>query len=102
MSGTSGGRSGSQPQTTSSSSVSAPMAALSRHIATALRREIPPPVVEKAKHHLLDTLAAMISGSRLKPGMLAIRFAAEQGCKPEAQIAGSPIVTSATNAALAN
>jgi len=32
-------------------------------------------VVERTKHHILDTLAAMISGSRLPPGRLAIQFA---------------------------
>lgn len=98
----SGSRDGGQTVLTASTSISPPTAALSGHIATALRRELPATVAEKAKHHLLDTLAAMISGSRLKPGELAIRFAAEQGGKPEAQIAGSAIVTSAINAALAN
>ena len=43
-------------------------AALSAYIAAALRRPLPPAVVEKTKHHVLDTIAAIVSGSRLAPG----------------------------------
>ena len=48
--------------------VSPVMAQLSGYIAQALRKPLPAPVVEKTKHHLLDTIAAMVSGSRLLPG----------------------------------
>jgi 2-methylcitrate dehydratase PrpD len=58
--------------------------------------------MERAKHHLLDTLAAMVSGSRLLPGRKAIEFAAAQGGRPEACVIGSRVVTSAITAALAN
>lgn len=61
-----------------------------------------PEVILKAKHHILDTLAAMISGSRLKPGRVAIAFAKSQQGIKEAQVIGSKIVTSAINAAFAN
>jgi 2-methylcitrate dehydratase PrpD len=59
-------------------------------------------VAEKTKHHLLDTLAAMISGSRLRPGREAIAFARSQGGVKEACVVGSRVVASAGNAALAN
>src|SRR5690242_7183181 len=75
---------------------------LCRYIADAPRRALPSHVTERAKHHLLDTLAAMISGSRLIPGRKAIEFAAAQGGKPEACVIGSRLVTSAITAALAN
>ena len=78
------------------------MQKLSAYIAAAPGRELPANVVEKAKHHLLDTLAAMVSGSQLLPGRRAIAFAAAQGGRPEALVIGSDIVTSAINAALAN
>jgi len=78
------------------------MRKLSAYIAAAPRRALPAAVVERAKHHLLDTLSAMVSGSRLLPGRKAIAFASEQGGKPEAGVIGSRIVTSAINAALAN
>ena len=66
------------------------------------RRALPARVAERAKMHLLDTLAAMISGSRLLPGRRAIDFVRAQGGHPEACVIGSRIVTSAVNAALAN
>jgi 2-methylcitrate dehydratase PrpD len=72
------------------------------YISAAPRRRLPPRVVERAKHHLLDTLAAMISGSQLLPGRRAIEFARAQGGNEEACVIGSDIVTSATMAALAN
>lgn len=59
-------------------------------------------VTERAKHHLLDTLAAMLSGLRLLLGRRAIEFAAVQGGAREACVIGSRIVTSAATAALAN
>lgn len=82
--------------------ISPVMRALSAYIADAVRRPLPDPVAEKGKHHLLDTLAAMISGSRLPPGGMTIRYIAAQGGVEEAVVAGSGVVTSAINAALAN
>ena len=86
----------------SAASVSPVMQQLSAYIAGALRRPLPPQVVEKTKHHVLDTLAAMISGSRLLPGMQAISYARTLGGAKEACVAGSRLVTAAQNAALAN
>jgi len=75
---------------------------LSAYIAGALRRPLPAPVAEKSRHHLLDTLAAMISGSRLPPGAKAISFARALGGAKESCVAGSRVLSSAANAALAN
>jgi 2-methylcitrate dehydratase PrpD len=75
---------------------------LASYMAGAPRRALPRAVAERAKLHLLDTLAAMISGSRLLPGRRAISFAGAQGGAREACVIGSRIVTSAVNAALAN
>lgn len=85
-----------------SPAVSPLMRELATYIAKAPHRALPGPVAERAKHHLLDTLAAMLSGSRLLPGKRAIEFARSQGGRPEACVIGSRIVTSAINAALAN
>jgi len=82
--------------------VSPVMRHLSAYIAGALRKPLPAAVAEKTKHHLLDTLAAMVSGSRLRPGREAIAFARSQGGVKEACVAGSRVVASAGNAALAN
>ena len=84
------------------SQVSPVMQRLSAYIAGALRKPLPAAVAEKTKHHLLDTLAAMVSGSRLRPGREAIAFARSQGGVKEAGVVGSRIVASAGNAALAN
>ena len=54
------------------------MAALSRYMAAAGQRPLPDAVAEHAKHHILDTFAAMISGSNLTPGRDARQFALVQ------------------------
>ncbi len=77
-------------------------ATLARYIAAAPRRALPAAVTERAKHHLLDTLAAMLSGSRLLPGRRAIEFVRTQGGVAESTVIGTDIVTSAINAALVN
>ncbi|MEX2451482.1 MAG: MmgE/PrpD family protein [Rhodospirillales bacterium] len=82
--------------------ISPPMDKLSRYIAAAGTRKLPVKVAEKTKHHVLDTLAAMISGSRLKPGKMAIKYIRGQGGTKEATVIGSKIVTTTVNAALAN
>src|SRR5205814_8304982 len=48
------------------------MAALSSYMSAA--GELPDDVAEKTKHHVLDTFAAMLSGSQLAPGRAAIKF----------------------------
>src|SRR6266702_1597988 len=86
----------------SQSLVSPVMRKLSAYIAAALRSPLPAAVVEKTKHHILDTMAAMVSGSRLAPGKKAIAFASTLGGVKEAGVVGSRIVTAVANAALAN
>lgn len=75
---------------------------LAQYIASALSEPLPLEVHEKTKFHILDTVAAMVSGSRLKPGQAAIDFIRGQGGKEEAAVIGSSVVTTAINAALAN
>jgi len=77
-------------------------AALAGYVSGALERALPAEVAEKTKHHALDTLAAMLSGSRLKPGRVAAAYVERLGGRPEATVAGTAIVTSTVNAALAN
>src|SRR6202171_2456583 len=72
----------------------------SRAGARALR--LPPHVAQAAKHRILDTLAAMVSGSHLQAGEMAIRFTQAQGGVAEATVLATDIRTSAVNAALAN
>jgi len=78
------------------------MQQLAAYIAGAVRKPLPQAVVEKTKHHVLDTLAAMVSGSRLPPGRKAISYARSLGGKKEALVVGSKLLTTAEHAALAN
>lgn len=78
------------------------MQELSAYIAGALKRPLPEAVTEKTKHHLLDTIAAMVSGSRLLPGRKAIAYVKTLGGAKEACVIGTRLVTTAEHAALAN
>src|SRR5687767_11281628 len=77
------------------------MRMVSIYIAEATRRPLPPDAVEATKQHLLDTLAAMVSGSTLLPGIKAIQYVKTLGGTQEACVPGSDIVTNVLNAALA-
>lgn len=75
---------------------------LGRYMAEAHSCDLPADVTRKAKNHILDTVAAMVSGASLMPGQKAIAYIRTLGGTPEAQVVRSDIVTSAANAALAN
>ena len=79
------------------------MTALSGYMSAAAGRALPQDVAEHAKHHLLDTLASMISGSELVPGQAAQRYIrAYSGRGGTATIAGTMLTASPADAALAN
>ncbi len=82
--------------------VSPMMRKLSAHIAGTAKRPLPKDVVARAKLHLVDTFAAMISGSRLLPGKKAIAYARSLGGRPAAGVIATRMVTTPQNAALAN
>jgi 2-methylcitrate dehydratase PrpD len=75
---------------------------LARYMVQARSRELPPPVLIECKHRILDTLGAMISGARLKPGQMALQYVQSQGGVQEASVVASQFRTTAVNAALAN
>ena len=75
---------------------------LARYMAEARERSLPSDVAREARHRILDSLAAMVSGTHLKPGKMAIRYARAQGGVAEATVVTTDIRTSAVNAALAN
>jgi len=75
---------------------------LARYMAEARQRTLAPEVAREARHRILDSLAAMVSGAHLKPGEMAIKFARSQGGVAEASVVATDIRTSAINAALAN
>ncbi|MFL2547485.1 MAG: MmgE/PrpD family protein [Candidatus Rariloculaceae bacterium] len=75
---------------------------LARYMVSARDQELPADVVLAAKHRILDTYSAIVSGARLIPGEAAINYVRDQGGTPEASVATTDIMTSAVNAALAN
>ena len=75
---------------------------LARYMAAARTTRLPPQVAQEGKHRILDTLAAVVSGSHLQAGEMAIRYAKAQGGVAESSVLTTDIKTSAVNAALAN
>jgi len=82
--------------------VSPVMAKLSTYMSEAADRALPEQVIEKAKQHILDTIAAMVSGSELPPGHAALKFARNYGGEKIATVIGSNIVCGPIEAALTN
>lgn len=82
--------------------VSPLMATLSGYMADAGERALPDEIVEKAKHHILDTFAAMISGSNLPPARAALKFARDYATDTTATIAASRMTASPLEAAFVN
>src|SRR3984893_8624853 len=82
--------------------VSPMMQQLSTYMGAASTRALPDEVVEKAKQHILDTFAAMISGSSLPPGRAALEFARAYGGKEIATVVASNVVCGPIEAAFAN
>jgi 2-methylcitrate dehydratase PrpD len=82
--------------------ISPAMTRLSAYMSEARGRALPEEVVEKTKHHVLDTIASMVSGSELPPGRAAIQFARAYGGEKIATVVGSNVLCGPLEAALAN
>jgi 2-methylcitrate dehydratase PrpD len=82
--------------------ISPVMDRLSAYMSEAGSRAIPDAVVQETKYHILDTLAAMISGSRLPPGRQALRFAHAYGGEKIATIVASDMLGGPLEAAIVN
>lgn len=81
---------------------SAVMNTLSKYMSEAAERKLPDEVTETTKQHVLDTLAAMISGSKLLPGQRALQFAQAYGGKEVAMVLASNILCGPIEAAMTN
>jgi len=75
---------------------------LSAYMSEAQRRALPDEVVEKTKHHILDTFAAMVSGSELAPGRVALQFARAHAGEQVATVAACNVLCGPLEAAMAN
>lgn len=77
-------------------------AALCQHLAASRHTPLPDEVRRRTALHLLDTIAAIVSGMSLRPGVLALEFARLHPGPAEASVAGLPHRSSAISVALAN
>jgi 2-methylcitrate dehydratase PrpD len=78
------------------------MARLSAYMADARNRALPDEVIEKTKHHILDTIASMVSGSELPPGRGAIQFVRSYGGEKVCTVVASNVLCGPIEAAMAN
>jgi len=72
---------GAQGATAADLPVSEVMTTLSAYMSRARDRALPSDVIEHATWHILDTFAAMVSGSELSPGRAALTFGHHYGGK---------------------
>lgn len=82
--------------------VSATMQTMSRYMSAAAARPLSQDVREKTAQHILDTLAAMISGSTLPPGQFDLHFARDIQDGKSCTIAASRLLCGPAEAALVN
>ena len=82
--------------------VSPVMERLSSYMSEAAARALPDEVLESTKQHVLDTLAAMISGSSLPPGRAALQFSRDYGGKEVATVVAANFLCGPIEAALTN
>lgn len=75
---------------------------IAEYIAASNERDLPAAVTEAAIHHLVDTIAAIVSGSGLKAGHGATTLVRTLSGGAEATVIGTDMVVSVENAALAN
>jgi 2-methylcitrate dehydratase PrpD len=78
------------------------MVRLSTYMSAAAGRELPASVVRETKHHILDTVAAMVSGAALTPGLHAHRFARAYGGEKIATVVASDMLSGPIEAAMVN
>lgn len=75
---------------------------LVEYMLAARQVQLPLHVTQKGKSHLLDSLAAVVSGSTLKPGKLGLQHARAQGGPEECSVLGTNLKTTPIMAAFAN
>src|SRR5579871_2663074 len=78
------------------------MVRLSAYMSEAGRRDLPEKIVVETKYHILDTLAAMVSGSELPPGAAALRFGRAYGGAGNTTVVASTLLLGPIEAAIVN
>jgi len=85
-----------------SASISPMMLKLSTYMSEARNNALPDHVLQETKHHILDTFAAMISGSELPPGRMALKFARAYGGPSISTVVASDVLLGPIEAAMVN
>jgi 2-methylcitrate dehydratase PrpD len=75
---------------------------IAEYMLAARQIKLPAEVMQKGKSHILDTFAAIVSGSTLQAGKLGLQHARAQGGKEECAVLGSNLKTTPMLAAFAN
>ena len=75
---------------------------VARYMVGARDQKLPAAVELACKHRILDTLGAMVSGARMEPGLMALKYVRSLGGTAEASVVGSDFRTTVINAGLAN
>lgn len=91
-----------RPAAAAAPEISPVMETLSSYMAGARDRALPEQVVQQTEHHILDTIAAMVSGAELAPGRKAIEFARSYGGEKVSTVVASQILCGPIEAAFAN
>jgi len=82
--------------------ISEETAQLASFVASARSTDLPPAVAEKGAVHVVDTVAAVVSGALLPPGERGAAYVRGLGGRPVASVIGTDLRTDAVSAALAN
>lgn len=82
--------------------ISPMMLKLSTYMSEARNSPLPDKVLQETKHHILDTFAAMISGSELPPGRMALKFAHAYGGPGICTVVASDVLLGPIEAAIVN
>src|SRR5580704_6510755 len=90
------------PLAAASTASSPTMVRLSSYMSEAGSQPLPEEALEKTKQHILDTFAAMVSGSQLAPGRFAINFARAHSAEKTSTVVASDVVCGAIEAAFSN
>jgi 2-methylcitrate dehydratase PrpD len=82
------------------SEISAQTRRLAQHLSAAAGTPLPPEVIHKTKHHVIDTIAAMVSGAQLPPGKRGLAYVSDAPDGPSVLVGGGRATP--VDAALAN
>jgi 2-methylcitrate dehydratase PrpD len=75
---------------------------LTEYMVAAGEKELPPEVAEQIKFHILDTIAAQVSGADLPPAKIAFKWAHAAATNEGCTVSGSQLLCPPADAALVN